>query len=171
MSLTLSSFGNLNNMQFLSENGRVHKFANSFCSLAFTLQKVRLDGNDLPQDIFDNNGDIISTEAKGTKDSATVAAKLSYLRSWNDYVAKMSTVLFSFLLPSEDSKSHKAQASTGRSNLLMSPAYVELSVKWVIRVLLIVFPCIKACSNQKELPNHLRYILKCLHILIFSFFT
>lgn len=158
-------------MQFLSENGRVHKFANSFCSLAFTLQKVRLDGNDLPQDVYDNSDDTSSTEAKGTKDSATVSVKLSYLQSWNDYVAKMSTALFSFLLPSEVSKPHKAQASTGRSNLLMSPAYVELSVKWVIRVLLIVFPCIKACSNQKELPNHLRYILKCLHILIFSFFT
>nr|GLL18344.1 BEACH domain-containing protein B isoform X1 [Ipomoea trifida] len=163
-------FGNLNNMQFLSENGRVHKFANSFCSLAFTLQKVRLDGNDLPQDVYDNSDDTSSTEAKGTKDSATVSVKLSYLQSWNDYVAKMSTALFSFLLPSEVSKPHKAQASTGRSNLLMSPAYVELSVKWVIRVLLIVFPCIKACSNQKELPNHLRFFTYMLQRCVLSAF-
>ncbi|CAH9105180.1 unnamed protein product [Cuscuta epithymum] len=161
-------FGNLNNMQFLSENGRVHKFANSFCSLAFTLQKIRMD-DDGPLGSFDNSV-TASTEAEGKKDISTVAVKLSYLHSWNDYVTTLCSVLFSFLLASEDSKSHKVQASAQRSNLSLSSAYVELSVKWLIRVLLIVFPCIKACSNEKELPYHVRFFIHVLQRSVLSAF-
>ncbi|VFQ86787.1 unnamed protein product [Cuscuta campestris] len=160
-------FGNLNNMQFLSENGRVHKFANSFCSLAFTLQKIKMDDDEQPDDFDDSS--TISTKDEGKMDASTVRVKLSHLYSWKNYVAKLSTVLFSFLLASGDSKPYKFQ-STQRSNLLLSSAYVELSVKWVIRVLLIVFPCIKACSNEKELPNHLRVFIYVLQRCVLSAF-
>lgn len=75
---------------------------------------------------------------------------------WSDYAVKLSRVFCSFLPALEDIKSHDLEASTGRTSVAVSSLYGELSIKWVMRVLLTVFPCIKACSNQNELPSHLR---------------
>jgi hypothetical protein len=35
-------------------------------------------------------------------------------------------------------------------------AYQEQSVRWMIRVLLTVFLCIKACACESELPSHIK---------------
>jgi hypothetical protein len=43
--------------------------------------------------------------------------------------------------------------------LPVSSSYCELSIKWVMRVLFTIFPCIKACSNQNDLPSYLRWLL------------
>ncbi|CAK7347274.1 unnamed protein product [Dovyalis caffra] len=82
-------------------------------------------------------------------------ADASYSKIWNEYIVKLSGVLCSFIVPPENDKPHHVQANTGRIGMPISAAYVELSIKWLVGVLRTVFPCIRACSNQKELPNHL----------------
>lgn len=52
----------------------------------------------------------------------------------------------------------------------VSSVYGELSIKWFMRVLLTVFPCIKACSNQNELPNHLRVFVNILQCYVLKMF-
>lgn len=79
-----------------------------------------------------------------------------YSRYWKDYVVKLSRVISSFLLASEDVSSHHVHQSASKTTLPVSSVYGELSVKWVMRVVLTVFPCIEACSNQNELPSYLR---------------
>ncbi|XWS25391.1 hypothetical protein CRYUN_Cryun27aG0064600 [Craigia yunnanensis] len=153
-------FGNVNNLQFLCENGRVHKFANSFCSPAFMLQEYEQQMKDsVLQDgsqtsIFDLKKDN-NAESYLAEPSAPLPEKASYHQLWNDCVVKLSRVLCSFLLAPEDVKFHHGQATSGRIPTSISSVYAELSIKWVMRVLLTVFPCIKACSNQNEFPNHL----------------
>lgn len=88
--------------------------------------------------------------------STPLLVNLFYSRYWKDYAVKLSRVLSSFLLVSEDISSHHVQLSAGKTTLPVSSVYGELSVKWVMRVLLTVFPCIEACSNQNELPSYLR---------------
>ncbi|KAK4722545.1 hypothetical protein R3W88_012778 [Solanum pinnatisectum] len=166
-------FGNLNNLQFLSENGRVQKFANSFCSLAFMLQEYKEKSDNLfAQDDMEitvsSDNDTTGEEVLETKLSSK--SSTPYLKNWHDYVSKLSTVLFTFLLSPEDAKADKSQASTVKSSLPVSSAYGELSVKWIIRVLLTVFPCIKACSIQKELPGHLRTFIYTLQHHVLSAF-
>ena len=80
----------------------------------------------------------------------------SYSQLWNDYIATLGRVLCSFLIAPEHTRSHNVQVSAGRVAMPVSSVYGELAIKWFMRVLLTVFPCIKACSNQNELPNHLR---------------
>ncbi|XP_027772213.1 BEACH domain-containing protein B isoform X3 [Solanum pennellii] len=166
-------FGNLNNLQFLSENGRVQKFANSFCSLAFMLQEYKEKSDNLfAQDDMEitvsSDNDTTGEEVLETKLSSK--SSTPYLKNWHDYVSKLSAVLFTFLLSPEDAKADKSQASTVKSSLPVSSSYGELSVKWIIRVLLTVFPCIKACSNQKELPGHLRTFIYTLQHHVLSAF-
>ncbi|KAH0760080.1 hypothetical protein KY290_023573 [Solanum tuberosum] len=166
-------FGNLNNLQFLSENGRVQKFANSFCSLAFMLQEYKEKSDNL---FAQDDMEITVSSDNDTTGEQVLETKLSsksstpYLKNWHDYVSKLSTVLFTFLLSPEDAKADKSQTSTVKSSLPVSSAYGELSVKWIIRVLLTVFPCIKACSNQKELPGHLRMFIYTLQHHVLSAF-
>lgn len=100
--------------------------------------------------IFDLKNDISSEET-----SSSLPEKASYHQLWNDCVVKLSRVFCSFLLAPEDAKFHHGQATSGRILMPISSVYGELSIKWVMRVLLTVFPCIKACSNQNEFPNHL----------------
>ncbi|KAK2977991.1 hypothetical protein RJ640_023529 [Escallonia rubra] len=166
---TVSSFGNLNNLQFLCENGRVHKFANSFCSPAFILQEYMQQGDHLSvQDDLvmrvsdpenDNNG-----SALVSKHCAPSRVNPSCFRYWNEYAVKLSRVLSSFLLSTEDIKSHHHQIPAGRTSV--TSVYGELSLKWIMRVLLTVFPCIKACSDQNELPNHLRMFVYTLQLYV-----
>lgn len=94
------------------------------------------------------------------KQSFPLLADASYSELWNEYVVKLSRVLCSFIVASEDIKSNHVQVNTGRVAMPVSSAYSELSIKWVMRVLLTVFSCIKACSNQNELPSHLRSLLQ-----------
>lgn len=164
-------FGNVNNLQFLCENGRVHKFANSFCSPAFMLQEYKQQMTDsVLQDgsqtsIFDLKNDISSEET-----SSSLPEKASYHQLWNDCVVKLSRVFCSFLLAPEDAKFHHGQATSGRILMPISSVYGELSIKWVMRVLLTVFPCIKACSNQNEFPNHLWFFISILQHRVLTAF-
>ena len=150
----------MNNLQFLCENGRVHKFANSFCSPAFMLQEYKQQMKDsVLQDgsqtsIFDLKNDN-NVESYLAEPSAPLPEKASYHQLQNDCVVKLSRVLCSFLLAPENVKFHPGQATSGQIPTSISSVYAELSIKWVMRVLLTVFPCIKACSYQNEFPNHL----------------
>ncbi|XP_022773061.1 BEACH domain-containing protein B-like isoform X4 [Durio zibethinus] len=168
-------FGNVNNLQFLCENGRVHKFANSFCSPAFMLQEFKQQMKDsVLQDgsqtsIFDLKNDN-STESYLAEPSAPLLENISYHQLWNDCVVKLSRVLCSFLLAPEDVKFRYGQATSGRIPTSISSVYAELSIKWVMRVLLTVFPCIKACSNQNEFPNHLWFFISTLQHCVLNAF-
>lgn len=89
---------------------------------------------------------------------------------WSNYTVNLSKALYSFVLTLEDLRSHQVQSS-GRSAFPFSSVYGELSVKFIMRVLLTVFPSIKAFSNQSELPSHLRLIVflqSILFIILFS---
>lgn len=90
--------------------------------------------------------------------SVVLPANGSYSQVWCDYVLKLTGVLCSFLPSSEYIKSDDVDLSTGRIAVSISSSYGELSIRWVMRVLQTVFPCIKACSNQNELTSHLRLI-------------
>jgi WD40 repeat protein len=138
-------FGNLNNLQFLFENGRVQKFANSFCSPAFMIQEFNQQSSDQP--VHADLKIILSENSK------------KYSKYWRGYTIKLSRALSSFLLSSEDLKSQNTQPSGAKITSSVSSVYGELSIKWIMRVLVTVFPCIKACSNQNELPSHLRVLI------------
>lgn len=150
----------MNNLQFLCENGRVHKFATSFCSPAFMLQDLGQEKDLAVKQHLGMNDLDFQTEKSLKPDPAaasgvlTVSSSLSQI--WNDYVVRLSKVLCSFLLAPEGSKSHNVQAFSGRLAYSTSSVYCELSIKWVMSVLLTIFPCIKACSSQGEFPSHLR---------------
>lgn len=91
-----------------------------------------------------------------TEPGLPLSDAISHSRLWCNYVTNLSRVLCSFLLGPEDNKSDPSQVTTGRMAAPVTSSYSELSVKWMMRVLLTVFPCIKACSNENDLPNHLR---------------
>lgn len=147
------SFGNLNNLQFLCENGRVHKFANSFCSLAFMFQELTQGIRDMSvQDnstTEDNNRIKCHTTGPSIPSSAG-----AYSQLWTDYVARLSKLLCSFILAPEDIRSQHSQVTAGRISMAFSSVYGGLSIKWFLRVLRTIFPCIKTCSNQNELPSY-----------------
>ncbi|CAA6657804.1 unnamed protein product [Spirodela intermedia] len=86
---------------------------------------------------------------------------------WNLYAVKLSRALCSFLLPPEDVELDARPISSAQTSIPVSLAYWEVSAKWTIKVLFAVFPCIKACSTENELPNHLRIFANVLqkHIL------
>ncbi|XP_047328635.1 BEACH domain-containing protein B isoform X2 [Impatiens glandulifera] len=161
-------FGNLNNLQFLCENGRIHKFANSFCSPAFMLQE-----NWKKSDYMSRHADLIKdgnnlfTEGKVplSEFSASFCSQ-----QWAEFVVKSSRALASFLLAPEDIQSHDVLLSSGRNSAAVSPVCMELSLKWFVRVLFMVFPCIKACSSMNELPRQLRsFVYTIQHYVLFAF--
>ncbi|XP_042020550.1 BEACH domain-containing protein B-like isoform X1 [Salvia splendens] len=167
-------FGNLNNLQFLCENGRVQKFANSFCSVAFMLQEYK-------QRKVSSNKDSVN-EFEGRKGQASeVFEELAHLlppfpsdpfysQSWKDYVARLSEALCYFLLDAKETALCHAVPASSRIATLVPAVYAGLSVKWFTRALLTIFPCIKACSDQEEIPSHLR-IFACTmqHYILFAF--
>lgn len=166
-------FGNMNNLQFLCENGRIHKFANSFCSLSFLLQECEQNTKDLSvqDDCQIPVSDLENENHVKMERSFPLPADAAHSKLWNEYVVKLSGVLCSFIVAPENIKPHHVQTNTGRIGMPISAAYGELSIKWVMGVLLTVFPCIKACSNQKELPNHLRVFANVLQHCVLDAFT
>lgn len=80
-----------------------------------------------------------------------------YSQSWKDYVAKLSAALCYILVDAKETKLCHALPTSSKSSTVVPAVYAGLSVKWFTRVLLTIFPCIKACSDQKEIPSHLRY--------------
>ncbi|XAR62071.1 hypothetical protein NMG60_11016666 [Bertholletia excelsa] len=165
-------FGNLNNLQFLGENGRVHKFANSFCSLAFMLQDYRLQMSSLSgredfELLISDSGDKHSS--KSNDPGLSQLSTTLYVQYWSEYAVRLSRVFASFLLAPEDFKS-QSLVTAGGNTIPVSSAYGELSVKWFMRALLMVFPCIRACSEQNELPSHLRIFVYTLqHYVLLAF--
>ncbi|KAI4307513.1 hypothetical protein L6164_030691 [Bauhinia variegata] len=155
-------FGNMNNLQFLCENGRVHKIANSFCSPAFILQDFRQEkdfaGQQPDLDLQNEN----CVNSRPATSSSALSVNASFSQFWDDYVLKLSRVLCSFLLAQESSQSLHVQVSASRLALTISSVYCELSIKWFMRVLLTIFPCIRACSNENEFPGHLRVFVTVL---------
>ncbi|XP_010671613.1 BEACH domain-containing protein B isoform X2 [Beta vulgaris subsp. vulgaris] len=152
--------GNLNNLQFLCENGRVHKFANSFCTPAFALQDFEQRRKEfLVEDNFEN---LASTSEYGSDEKvcktepSMVPPAEDFIKYWHCYAFSLSQTFCSFILALADIKSDSHEGSIGRHSMPVSSSFSELSVRWFLRVLLIVFPCIKACSNQDELPAYLR---------------
>ncbi|KAK7353018.1 hypothetical protein VNO80_18450 [Phaseolus coccineus] len=168
-------FGNLISLQFLCENGRVHKFANSFCSPAFLLQDLGQEKDFTVEHAVVMPGvDIQENENYLKPDAAVLSSGLpsraSFSDFWNDYVVTLSRGLCSFLLVPEGSKSLHVQVSSGRLALPVSSAYYELSIKWVMRVLFIMFPCIKTCSSQSDLPSYLRIFVSALQNTVLNAF-
>ncbi|KAJ0974642.1 hypothetical protein J5N97_016607 [Dioscorea zingiberensis] len=168
-----STFGNLNNLQYLCENGRIHKLANSICWPAFMFQEFqqqRINSFSLDSQFVNLNS---SEEASGRILSAeflVVDQTENFDLQWKDYAINLSNTLCSFLLNSEDIKSQQNRGTVGQNLLSVSLAYRELSIRWFMKVLLIVFPCIIACSNESELPGHIRILANTLqHFILFAF--
>ncbi|XP_022633032.1 BEACH domain-containing protein B isoform X2 [Vigna radiata var. radiata] len=168
-------FGNMISLQFLCENGRVHKFANSFCSPAFLLQDLGQEKDSTVEHAVGMPG-LDNRENKNyvKPDAAVISSGLpshaSFSDIWNDYVVMLSSGLCSFLLAAEGSKSIHVQVSSGRLALPVSSAYYELSIKWVMRVLFTIFPCIKTCSSQSDLPSYLRIFVSALQNTVLNAF-
>lgn len=142
-------------MQFLCENGRVHKFATSVCSPAFMLIDMRQEKDLVGKqqrgmpDLDLHSEDCVNTDV--AMPSGGNPSSSSFSTIWNDYIVKLSSTLCSFVLTPKgsDSETH---------NVIMpiSSSYCEQSIQWVMRVLLTIFPCIKACSSHNKFPFHLR---------------
>lgn len=159
-----SVFGNLSNLQYLCENGRIHKFANSICWPAFMLQESHLD----PQIVHQHHTKDSAEEALPTENRDKT--KSLNTAEWKGYCIKMSRALCSFLLAPKDFEFHKEQESVAQGSMPVSLAYWELSIRWIMKVISTVFPCIKACSNESKLPNHIRILANTLqHYILCAF--
>ncbi|KAA3476613.1 BEACH domain-containing protein B-like isoform X3 [Gossypium australe] len=160
-------FENVSNLQFLCENERVHKFANGFCSPAFMLQEYKQQMKDSFMQQDGNQASILYLTNEDNANSSLMEPsiplidKASCVQLWNDCIVKLSKVLCSFLLAPEDVKSHHEQISS---------IYGELSIKWVIKVLLVVFPSIKTCAYKNELPRHLWVFINTLQHCVLKAF-
>ncbi|KAG0531834.1 hypothetical protein BDA96_04G056200 [Sorghum bicolor] len=161
-------FGNVNNLQFLCENGRIHKFANSICWPAFMLQEFH-------QQKFLNaqaslKADKESTGPSPTLESFSNPVDILDTSEWNEYSVKLSTALCSFLLPPKEIKYCPAPTDVTQISLSISLAYWEQCARWIIKVLSTVFPCIKACASETELPNHIRILANTMqHYMLCTF--
>ncbi|KAK8347699.1 hypothetical protein V6Z11_A06G034700 [Gossypium hirsutum] len=160
-------FENVSNLQFLCENERVHKFANGFCSPAFMLQEYKQQMKDSFMQQDGNQASILYLTNEDNANSSLMEPsiplidKASCIQLWNDCIVKLSKVLCSFLLAPEDVKSYHEQISS---------IYGELSIKWVIKVLLVVFPSIKTCPYKNELPRHLWVFINTLQHCVLKAF-
>ncbi|KAL0366361.1 UNVERIFIED_CONTAM: BEACH domain-containing protein B [Sesamum radiatum] len=110
-------------LEFLFENGRVQKFANSFCSVAFMLQEYKQRKDEF--EVGKRNASEICK--KGV--SSPFLSDPSYLQHWKDYVARLSAALCYFFVEAKDTKSCLIQSTISRNVILVSAAYAELSVK------------------------------------------
>ncbi|CAN6454099.1 unnamed protein product [Victoria cruziana] len=155
-------FGNLINMQFLGENGRVHKFANSICWPAFMLQELcqQKENSALMTDLQGKTSEsIVDSEGQMENFLQTADFDLSVTENWYVYARTLSKALCSFILAPEDIAFQKNHASLGSSiTTQVSLSFWELALRWILKVLLIVFPCLKACCNLNELPSHIRIL-------------
>uniref|UniRef100_A0A0E0E5B8 BEACH domain-containing protein n=1 Tax=Oryza meridionalis TaxID=40149 RepID=A0A0E0E5B8_9ORYZ len=80
-------FGNVNNLQFLCENGRVHKFANCICWPAFMILEFHRQR--------DNTGPSLAL------DSISGPIYFLDITEWREYSVKLSNALCSFIIPSK----------------------------------------------------------------------
>ncbi|KAK8941577.1 hypothetical protein KSP40_PGU012222 [Platanthera guangdongensis] len=159
MVLRETVFGNINNLQFLCENGRVHKFANGVCWPAFLLQEFKqawfaLASSD-SQVVKSHTTNVNSDTSSGKGSTHVDCSDGSNLIEWNRYSVALSRALCSFLLPPEDIKSSRDEALV-KSSMPVSLGYCELSIRWSMKVILTIFPCIKACYSESQIPNHIR---------------
>ncbi|VAI79874.1 unnamed protein product [Triticum turgidum subsp. durum] len=86
------------------------------------------------------------------------------ITEWNDYSLKLSIALCSFILPSNVVKCCSDETAINQISASIPSAYQEQSVRWMIRVLLTVFLCIKACAWESELPSHIKILAKTIQI-------
>ncbi|CAD6338666.1 unnamed protein product [Miscanthus lutarioriparius] len=154
--LSEAVFGNVNNLKILCENGRVHKFANCICWPAFMIQK------------FHRQKD--NTKASPTLDSVSGPIYCLDRTEWIDYSIKLSNALCSFVLPSEDIGHCSDEIAVSQIVLSIPLAYLEQSVRWIIRILMTVFLCIRACTKETELPNHIKIFSKTLQYYVIRMF-
>ncbi|PKA52227.1 hypothetical protein AXF42_Ash010123 [Apostasia shenzhenica] len=159
------------NLQFLFENGRIHKFANSVCWPAFMLQEHKQTNFDAAashcQEFNLNSFEDTTGDGKATIGMSDG----SNLIEWTRYSVRLSRALCSFLLVSGDVESHLDEESIKNSKPI-SLGYWELSIRWIMKVLFTIFPCLKACSNGKELPSHIRVLANTMqHCILCTFRT
>ncbi|KAL6873753.1 hypothetical protein ACP4OV_013835 [Aristida adscensionis] len=154
--LSEAVFGNVNNLQFLCESGRVHKFANCICWPAFMIQE------------FSWQKDCTSTSL--ALDSVSGPTYFLDITEWNDYSVQLSDALCSFVLPSKGMKYSSDETGGSHISVSIPSAYREQSVRWIIRVLLAIFLCIKTCTSETELSNHIKILVKTLQYYIIRMF-
>ncbi|RLN08296.1 BEACH domain-containing protein B [Panicum miliaceum] len=164
-----SSFGNVNNLQFLCENGRIHKFANSIGWPAFMLQEFHQQKSLDPQACLKLDKE--STGPSPTLESFSNPVDILDASEWKEYSVKLSIALCSFLLPPKEIKYCPAPTDVSQFSLSISLAYWEQCARWIIKVLSTVFPCIKACAGETELPNHIRILANTLQHYMLCTFT
>uniref|UniRef100_A0A0E0Q1M9 BEACH domain-containing protein n=1 Tax=Oryza rufipogon TaxID=4529 RepID=A0A0E0Q1M9_ORYRU len=149
-------FGNVNNLQFLCENGRVHKFANCICWPAFMILEFHRQR--------DNTGPSLAL------DSISGPIYFLDITEWREYSVKLSNALCSFIIPSKVISYCRNEIACNKISLSIPSAYREQSVRWFIRVLMTVFLCIKACTSETELPNHIKILAKTLQLYMIRTF-
>ncbi|KAM3295295.1 hypothetical protein ACQJBY_037900 [Aegilops geniculata] len=161
-------FGNVNNLQFLCENGRIHKFANSICWPAFMFQEFHQQ-KFLDPEVPNWKLDRQSTRNSPTLESFPSPVDILNTTEWNEYSVKLSKALCSFLLPPNEIRYCPGSTVT-KISLPISLAYWEQCARWIIKILSTVFPCIKACASETELPNHIRILSNILQHYMLSTF-
>ena len=97
-----------------------------------------------------------NTMASHALDSVSGPICFLDITEWNDYSVKLSNALCSFILPSKDIDYWSDEIAVSQIAVSIPSAYLEQSVRWIIRILMTVFLCIRACTSESALPNHIK---------------
>eukprot|EP01018_Ginkgo_biloba_P014188 Gb_28819 [translate_table: standard] len=176
-------FGNLNSLQFLFENGGINRLADAIRWSAFRLLEIELPHSDI-SGAFEPDKLITVSQADGgfplergfidslPVESCTVENTLDRhnLQGWNLHLVHLCRILCSFLVPAGDIQTLSSELFDGQGAIGVSASYWELAVKWILKVLLSVFPLKKACCDQDEMLSGERILSSTLqHFLLCVF--
>ncbi|KAH9329817.1 hypothetical protein KI387_001925, partial [Taxus chinensis] len=146
-------YGNLNSLQFLFESGGIHKFADIIRWSAFVLPVFVLPESDILgtleiSQFITGSGDDTEPFAEHVFTgslpvgfgSSEVVMDGDNMHKWNFHVAHLCRILWSFHVPFRDINSLSSHVNCGQSSIGVSSSYLELATKWILKVLLSIFP-------------------------------
>ncbi|XP_057837661.2 BEACH domain-containing protein B isoform X1 [Cryptomeria japonica] len=175
-------YGNLNSLQFLFENEGVTKFSDIIRWSAFVLPVLELPESDIletGQLITGSNDDRALFPEGFLTGSSSVRFDFSEgamdgdkynINKWGFHVAHLCRILCSFLVPSGNIDSLSSQFFSGQGSTGVSFSYLELATRWILKVLLSIFPGKSVCSHWEEMLRDPRMLCCNLqHYMLYVF--
>lgn len=157
-------YGNFNCLQFIFENGGIKRFANTIHWAAFILPQFNLPDSEtlgilefdkLTRDSGADRRLILERVFPGISpvgsDIPEDDPDTDIPQGWNIYVAHLSKILLSFLVPAGDLQSLSNQLFDSQDPVGVSVSYLELATKWILRVFISVFPSKMSQCDQEDI--------------------
>lgn len=157
-------YGNFNCLQFIFENGGIKRFANTIHWAAFILPQFNLPNSEtlgifefdkLTRDSGADRRLILERVFPGISpvgsDIPEDDPDTDIPQGWNIYVAHLSKILLSFLVPAGDLQSLSNQLFDSQDPVGVSVSYLELATKWILRVFISVFPSKMSQCDQEDI--------------------